>query len=307
MFENCISPCCLPLSAAVSPYPMCSFLFLSSKIPGLFIDENWAENTDKLFLCPCLAGWLIQPWLIVNKNVHQTYADYGPWDRKSSYAHLETPSHHRADWCSPCYCSHSCLILVMYFMGQGWIRVQLIHWWPLMFSLHLGVVIFKKPWKKFFNRFWYTVYPYYYTYNYTQIQRLFTIPEEKWGFFLFFKLEKMWFFNTRCKVVICYTCTTGLNRETAAADKWSSTSTGVFNTRPLCWSSRLFISKRKNCLFTPRKIIWLYLCETVFTLRSYCCCGRAVRFTLHSPQCQRGRCHLIFINRLQILRLHPSK
>lgn len=126
------------------------------------------------------------------------------------------------------------------------------------------------------------------------------------AFSCFFKLEKMWFFNIHCSVEICYTCATGLNREIAVADKWSSTSTGVLNTRPLCWSAHLFISRRINCLFRPRKIIWLYLCETNFTLCTYCCCERAVRVTLHSPQGQRGRSHLIFFNMLQILRFHPS-
>lgn len=73
----------------------------------------------------------------------------------------------------------------------------------------------------------------------------------------------MWFFNTRCNVAICNTCITGLNRETVAADKWNSTSTGVLNTRPLCSSVHLFISKRISCLFRPRENIWLYLCETL--------------------------------------------
>lgn len=70
----------------------------------------------------------------------------------------------------------------------------------------------------------------------------------------------MWFFNTHCNVPICDACTTGLNGETAAADKWSSTSAGVLNTRPLCWSVHLSISKRTNCLFRPRRIIQLYTC-----------------------------------------------
>lgn len=125
----------------------------------------------------------------------------------------------------------------------------------------------------------------------------FLLSLKKIIFVCFLSREKA-FFDTHCKAAICYTCTTGLNRETEVVDKCSSTSTGVLSTRPLCWSAHLFISNRMNCWFRPRKTTWLCLCEIVFTLCSYSCCGRAVRFTLHSPQCQRGRCHLIFSSKL---------
>lgn len=184
MVEKCISPCCPPLSAT-SSYLICLVLFLSNKIQG-FSSTRPELKTLTNFFCPCQAQWLIQPQLLVNKNVHQTYADCRPWDRTSSRAHLETPSHHRADWYSPCDCSHSWLISVMYFMGQGRIRVQLIHWWPLTFSLHSYILkALTYLWENFFNRFWCTVYLYYYIHNHTLIQRLsaYCYPWRKKGTF----------------------------------------------------------------------------------------------------------------------------
>lgn len=139
--------------------------------------------------------------------------------------------------------------------------------------------------------------PSYYMYHYTLIQRLptFCLSLKKIISICFLSREKVGF-DTHCTLAICYTWTTGLNRETEVADKCSSASTGILNARPLCWSAPLFIPNRMNCWFRPRKTMWLCLRETVFTPCSYGCCGRAVRFTLRSPWCQR--CHLIFINRL---------